>query len=437
MVGTGFSGSDITHHVLKAMSSLWSEKLCMQLDFTFLFACEIDPRKRAFLREQFPTLATIFCDMDHLSLVAAHNDVTGQMAPVPFVHLFIGGFVCVDRSKLNVRRQQHKNCVQDGTGKTGSSFAMLYRYLDKCRPWAFILENVTDLGAKSDDKDQSDVEFIISTCREIGYEVKALTISAQEYGSVALRTRHFYVGYQCVGEFGHTVGTGSSVYDTVQRVKIPPRPVMDFLPNLQDLQVTDRITKRSRIDPAFKDDHLAIYRENHLECPPQLSQMPAAFVEAARALSEREIEIAFFLEQTEPYPEKVGVPQFVDVTKSLLYLLGKDGKKMAFSQTVPTLSSTTHLWMRRDNGPDGKYWVLLPSIYLMSFVGWDPSFYRTTCANDLLQSLAGNAFSAFSIGAVFLSLMTHFPFPADHEDIGTLSDGDDDSDCCDGTQAAW
>ena len=433
LIGTGFSGSDITHHVVQAMADLWEETLSVRLSFKFLFACELDPRKRAFLRNEFPSLGIIFCDMEHLSLVSAKNDVTGSVTPIPFVHLFIGGFVCVDRSKLNVRRRQNKNCVQDGTGKTGSSFAMVYDYLKQCKPWVFILENVTDLGAKSDDKDQSDLEFIVASCKDIGYEVKVLTVNARDYGPVAVRTRHFYIGYQCCGRFAVAAGRGSEIYSTVQRVKIPILPVKNFLPGLWDIDVVDRHIKRPRLDPAYKDDHLSIYRENDLEWPPKMTDMPAGFVNAARALSEREKEIVYLLEQTEPYPEEPGVAQFVDVNKSLLYLLGKEGNKQAFSESAPTLSSTTHLWMRCDRGHGiGKSWVLLPSIYLMSFVGWDRSFYRETEDDDLLLSLAGNAFSAFSIGAVLMGLMVHFPFPSpqlgEDEDSSSGYNSDSDSD---------
>ncbi len=421
-VGTGFSGSDVTHHVLRTLVAHWAEVLDVKVPFKFSFACEADPRKRVFLREQFPDLDTIFCDMEHLALISAKNDVTGLMTPVPFVHVFIGGFVCVDRSKLNVRRAQKKHCVQEGKGKTGSSFAMVHEYLLGCRPWVFILENVTDLGAKTDDKAQSDMEFIVSECRELAYDVKVLTINAQEYGSVAVRTRHFYLGYQDTESFACAAGRGADIYTTLQQIKIPPLPVSAFLPRLSDVRVSDKHIKRPRIDPAYKDDHLAIYRESNLEWPPDLKQMPPDFVQATRALSEREAEIAYLLEQTEPYPGGVGVCQFVDLNKSLMYLLGKEGNKTAFSEFVPTLSSSTHLWMRCDNGPGkGKSWMLLPNIYLMSFVGWDMSFYKKAVDEDLLLNLAGNAFSAFSIGAVLTGLMVHFPFPTDDESCSVSS----------------
>eukprot|EP00975_Prorocentrum_lima_P027847 5855185-Prorocentrum_lima.AAC.1 len=67
-----------------------------------------------------------------------------------------------------------------------------------------------------------------------------------------------------------------------------------------------------------------------------MADMPAGFVNAARALPEREKEIVYLLELTEPYSEDPGVAQFIDVNKSLLYLLGKERNKQAFSTSVPT-----------------------------------------------------------------------------------------------------
>ena len=114
-------------------------------EFTHTFSCESDPEKQAWLREHFPHLPLIFSDICQLHTGRCLNVVTGLEADVPAVDIFIAGFVCKSVSSENNQRDTHGTCIAAGTGKTGSTFDGLRRFVEKVRPKIVICENVVGL----------------------------------------------------------------------------------------------------------------------------------------------------------------------------------------------------------------------------------------------------------------------------------------------------
>lgn len=138
-LGTACSGSDSVVMVLEHIgrSCGW--------EFTHTFSCESHPEKQAWARENFPHVPLIFPDICQLHTGRCVNVVTGLEADVPAVDIFIAGFVCKSVSSENNQRGTHGACIAAGTGKTGSTFEGLRRFVEKVRPKIVICENVVGL----------------------------------------------------------------------------------------------------------------------------------------------------------------------------------------------------------------------------------------------------------------------------------------------------
>jgi hypothetical protein len=114
-------------------------------------------------------------------------------------------------------------------------------------------------------------------------------------------------------------------------------------------------------------------------------------------------QVVYFFEVTEPYPSQTGVPQFIDAHMSIGY--SRSGS--AWSESVPTVSATTELFARIRVDATRTAWCRVPSVAMMALVGWPPELLKAQPPDEkLLQSFAGNAFSAFSVGVLQLGILS-------------------------------
>ena len=221
----------------------------------------------------------------------------------------------------------------------------------------------------------------------------------------------------------------------LKKCKTGPLPWTDFIDvssaglDNDDLQIAEPAPKRSQEDPKFKDEHLLAFRNHGLAWPPKL---PPHLHDVCRGLPQRQKEVIYFLDATtEVGPD----PNFADINLSLGYIMrsidtiGKD----FFQTRFPNLTghSTIYMRWRREGLPPGH--KILSGMELMQVIGWDSSMYQSGVpegSGKLLTSLAGNAFSGFSIGIVALALRIASQLPpavatddAEVVELGTQSSG--------------
>jgi site-specific DNA-cytosine methylase len=161
-----------------------------------MFACDNDKAVQAFLMDQFPECEALITDAKHLSndWAPTVHGVASKLLKVEGGDLFIAGFVCKTRCKLNPKRNTNLQCVQAGEEKTGESWQHVSGYIKKHVPKAFILENVYELQ-DSEDGTQSDCDFIIAWATELNYVCRAFRVDARLYGSLPRRDRLYWIGF--------------------------------------------------------------------------------------------------------------------------------------------------------------------------------------------------------------------------------------------------
>ena len=200
-----------------------------------------------------------------------------------------------------------------------------------------------------------------------------------------------------------------------KKCRIGPLPWTDFIGVADDCsddetEIAEPPQKIAREDCKFKDDHLMAFRNHGLAWPPSL---PPTLRRVCRGLGQRQTELIFFLDHTtEAGPD----PNYVDINMSLGYLMGiVDVVGSGFFKTrFPNLTGQTTIYMRfMHHGV--VHHKILSGTELMQVIGWDRLMYETGVPKGegkLLTSLAGNAFSAFSIGIIALAARIASQVPA-------------------------
>ena len=102
------------------------------------------------------------------------------------------GFSCKSRSKANAKSSANLGCVREGTGEAGTTFAFLRDFVHRERPSLVILENVCEL---SEGGDASDTRYVCQTFEALEYACSAFEVEALEYGSLARRSRLYFVAF--------------------------------------------------------------------------------------------------------------------------------------------------------------------------------------------------------------------------------------------------
>ena len=152
-----------------------------------------------------------------------------------------------------------------------------------------------------------------------------------------------------------------------------------------------------------------MFREERLDYPPDLE---ASHVEdelkfAFSCLDQRMSELLYFAEMTETWNDEPGHAQYFDANLSAKYLCKVDSSKI-WSDVFPTITGGSIIVMRVRLGR--KRWVVLPGYVLLHLAGWPVQFSEERMMdNKLNTSLAGNCFSAYHFGPVFMSMMAEFP----------------------------
>lgn len=412
--GTACSGSDLVQRWVDALMKLWSEHYEKELQYSWEFVCEIDVVKQKFLADQH-RFVRLFTDVGHLAQTRAYDAKSSGASPVPYVDVFMAGFSCTSRSKLNRSRSSNIHCVQNSSGATGHTFDSTFAYVRKYRPSAVLLENVVDLLEESDSH-MSDAAYIKDQLVSIEYETTYEIIEASEHGSPAVRKRIYFFALDSHSGSLKVTGRLSFLPAVLAACKVEPLQPKTMIVRGEDEltqldahfafdpdTMPDRDAESARKDAIYKDDHMDLYRAKNLTWPPDISG------KEFRGLSRRAAEVCFFAHHAWPLLTEQDQPEFLDVNNSLPRLMGKK-----------ELGEMPSPWRLRLNTVTGqtlcvvRYWVnkeimlrLLRPYEILGMAGWDFSCWRPGTASvdyPLAASLAGNAFSGFAVGVALVGL---------------------------------
>ena len=159
-LGTVCSGTDCPVLVCQAMRVALLRR-GLTLHFEHCYSCELNPEKRAFLQRHFRDLQHLYCDIDDIAALhwtpapvqAPDAQQQGNKpTPVPDHNMLVGGFPCTDVSTLHCASgtQEHRQCVLNGSLRTGGVFDAIIRLILHHQLDYGLLENVAALAIKDD-----------------------------------------------------------------------------------------------------------------------------------------------------------------------------------------------------------------------------------------------------------------------------------------------
>ena len=126
-VGTLCSGSELYMLSLKPLAEVLTALTGCTMSFRHAWACELNPRKRALIRDNF-SVGYLFSDLKDIANSGGGKDeLSGNIVHVPSVDIVISGFSCKDASRLNSHHQERLDFVEKGSFTTGSTFAAFIR----------------------------------------------------------------------------------------------------------------------------------------------------------------------------------------------------------------------------------------------------------------------------------------------------------------------
>ena len=302
--GTIFSGSDIVAKVIGRLQDMWRTSWgpgMAKTEYTCLFQCELNKQKREWLIEQFPTGGLLFEDAASLSLPRARDERSGEYHPIPAVDMVFAGFSCKSRSKANNSRSAFKHCVQSGTGETGTTFGYVQQYLERKRPRFVFLENVEELAEGGQD---SDLSFILSWLRGVGYTSDGFNNEARDYGSYCRRARLYIVAWRG-SDASKTEVARAFLAETASKAEQPN--VFDFLdpPSVANTrQVVAWEGSASRSQGQSDKDHADWFVEAGWVWPLSQDRFVAEFGTGMLHLTQRAREVVWLAHFKWPMPSE-------------------------------------------------------------------------------------------------------------------------------------
>lgn len=151
-VATLCSGTDVAVHALLILQGVLSALYGATFQVQYLLAAEIVEWKRRFLLDHGP-LRPMRCFSDAADIggpdVFSLDYISGTMSPAleHDVDILFCGFECDSVSLMNSTQWKYKDCTATGSGKTGSTWAALEKFVTNYSPKALLLENVASLGS--------------------------------------------------------------------------------------------------------------------------------------------------------------------------------------------------------------------------------------------------------------------------------------------------
>eukprot|EP00973_Karenia_brevis_P006237 849376-Karenia_brevis.AAC.2 len=134
-------------------------------------------------------------DIGQLMLFKAPNlREEGKTAMVRFPDIFVSGFSCLAKTKLNMHSAKNKSCIQRGdcSAQTTVTYQGVRNFMKRARPLWTCLENLVSLDELGEDMAISDAEYILQDMGKEQFQAAALDVECAEYGSWPVRKRKFF-----------------------------------------------------------------------------------------------------------------------------------------------------------------------------------------------------------------------------------------------------
>ena len=148
------------------------------------FSCEKHPEKLEFLKKQFAP-DRLFTDAAELLTGYAYCAMKEESVQVPWVSMITAGFPCVSRTSLSSASPSNKHCCMNEQGATGEGFMVVKDYIFQFKPRIFLLENIVNLAATSDDSSDvaaSDADYITQCFQERGMWCTYFEVDPRDWG---------------------------------------------------------------------------------------------------------------------------------------------------------------------------------------------------------------------------------------------------------------
>jgi hypothetical protein len=275
----------------------------------------------------------------------------------------------------------------------------------------------------------------VGILESFGYNAVATNTKAEEHGSQARRQRRYWSAF-----LGMEID--ASLFQlSLSHMKIEKLPLDRFLGRMNEpFQDREKHRNTPKEMPVYEDHHLELYTKARIPWPPSVKDFEAispnfqTVVLETSYFTQRQREMLYLLEVTEPYPDQFDTYQFVAINMSSKFLVGEAGDKLAYSVEPPTLTTSIQIFARSRKGPKEFNYCLLLGHTLLEMIGLPPAFLREKVEDSLATHLAGNAFSLFGIGPVFLASLVSCqekPNIDDQLETSEIMDGGESEDSSD------
>ena len=430
---SGCSGTDVWLHCLHALLAHWAAEFGLpSCVVEHKFAAECETAKQAFLKQEFPTMGMLVQDVMEFTGPRVMNVLTNSSEFLPWVQVYGGGFSCKGNSKQNSKRKENKGCIRRLEGSSGTTFEAMRAYIVKSRPKVFFLENVPDVQQsveQTDGTSASDAEYVKEVFQKEGFFVLTVEFSCRSYGSPAERRRWWVVGFDIPAD--KRDGVEQSFHETFESFRMDPYPVEKILLSEEFIASVDhsfgvKSHKKNKGDVLWKTVHEAAYADMDVAWPPDIS--------ALWMFRDREAEVVFLANHLFPCKE-LGMWSFFDSNHCLERSLkwpaqGDHGLRNPWKEYIPTMTAGSVIACRRVNEDSSITLKKLHGLESFRAIGWDLGhwngnpFQHEEVTSDLLNDMAGNAWSSWAFMPIAISAFGAAPwskYRKDEEGVGSAS----------------
>ena len=335
---------------------------------------------------------------------------------VPSVDVLSFGWVCSDKSFLNVNRKKFVTDYWQGSSAEGQSATTLRHclaYVRKHRPRLVVSENLfTNDANEAEDCGESTLQFLLRTWEDMGYAAVPLVLHAEELGAGSCRRRLYICAW--IGNAPANDAAISQATSLIQAIQThsPKKRVQDLLRPPASSMVTEWLQHRATASRESKrakinfDDHDQYFAEAGWSGPrihDQLIYISDLDELSLLPLNERQRDVLFYLMVCQPPPATLSQDDLImyDVFHSLEFLKNSRGVLNGCGTVCPN----SILFAR-----GGRQNRLVTPIECFSLMGYDlaalgigdlplgtkvslePPCWTWSAAQDLI----GNAFEAHS-----------------------------------------
>ncbi len=173
-LGIACSGNDCPVVVLRHLAAALQQCVGKELEIEHVFSCESDPRKREFIKANFPDLPILFDDVRKLGVGKAMNVMSGAEEAVPQCDVFFAGI--------------------QGIGDTGATWQGVFNYIAFAKPSLVLCESrcltVRIAGA------EPQIEPAMRDLRAVGYSASWRLLDSRNFHLPHRRHRCWVWGFR-------------------------------------------------------------------------------------------------------------------------------------------------------------------------------------------------------------------------------------------------